>query len=348
MSSEQISAAGNLLFVQDSTLLRADLRAALLTAFNLSGQGLAEPIAGRKSDTAPAPEQAFSSRRTAEQLYAAGQFQQCSRRLESDHAALNADELRLLAACSLFTGDNQRASNAASALEALQPHSLEALYWSIQANERLALKSLARFQQMEPDSARSHVLLGDMYHQLERNDDAQAEYLKALALAPDDPAAMLGLAWAYFSNNNIAGSMETARRALVRSPEDPELNLVLAQGLMSHKEFAAAEPYLEKSLHAKPQMLPRVHALIGQVYAETGRTQPAVEQLKMGASSDEDGTLQYLLARLYHQLGDEKDASAALQRMKEIKRQRSARGVKAIEDPDLSALEATPSEPPKP
>jgi tetratricopeptide (TPR) repeat protein len=348
MSSEQISAAGNLLFVQDSTLLRADLRAALLTAFNLSGQGLAEPIAGRKSDTAPAPEQAFSSRRTAEQLYAAGQFQQCSRRLESDHAALNADELRLLAACSLFTGDNQRASNAASALEALQPHSLEALYWSIQANERLALKSLARFQQMEPDSARSHVLLGDMYHQLERNDDAQAEYLKALALAPDDPAAMLGLAWAYFSNNNIAGSMETARRALVRSPEDPELNLVMAQGLMSHKEFAAAEPYLEKSLHAKPQMLPRVHALIGQVYAETGRTQPAVEQLKMGASSDEDGTLQYLLARLYHQLGDEKDASAALQRMKEIKRQRSARGVKAIEDPDLSALEATPSEPPKP
>jgi predicted Zn-dependent protease len=102
------------------------------------------------------------------------------------------------------------------------------------------------------------------------------------------------------------------------------------------------------SLKAKPQMLPRVHALIGKVYAETGRPHNAIEQLKMGASSDEDGTVHYLLARLYRQLGDAKDASAAIEHMKEIKRQRSERGSKAIEDPDLSALEVIPSEPPKP
>ena len=47
----------------------------------------------------------------------------------------------------------------------------------------------------------------------------------------------------------------------------------------------------------------------------------------MGASSDEDGAIQYLLARLYRKLGDTKDASEALDRMKTIKQQRSARGV---------------------
>ena len=66
-------------------------------------------------------------------------------------------------------------------------------------------------------SARSHVLLGDIYHQLERYDDAQAEYQKALSLAPCDPAAMLGLASAYLSNNNPKGAMEIAQSALLAS-----------------------------------------------------------------------------------------------------------------------------------
>ena len=348
LSSEKAASVASLLSARGGALIPTDLRNGLLTAFNLSAQDWADANAAKESVEPRAAGPASGARRTAEEFYAAGQFQQCARRLDQDVAALSADKLRLLAACSYFAGDNQRASSAATALEALQPHSLEALFWSIEANEKLALKSLARFQQLEPDSPRSHVLLGDIYHQLERPDDAQAEYLKALALAPGDPAAMLGLATAYLSNNNVEGAMEIAQRVLARSPDDPELNLIMAEAALSHNKFSEAEPYLEKSLHAKPQMLPHIHALIGKVYAETGRPQEAIGQLEMGASSDEDGSIQYLLARLYHQIGDSKDASTALERMKEIKRQRSARGVKTIEDPDLSALEALPSEPPKP
>jgi Flp pilus assembly protein TadD len=137
---------------------------------------------------------------------------------------------------------------AATALEALQPHSAEALYWSIQANERLAVQSLSRFQQLESDSARSHVLLGDIYHQLERKDDAQAEYLKVLALEPGNQAAMLGLAISYLSSNNIDKAMETTRTALERSPQDPELNMIVAETMVAKSQFAEAEPFLIKSL----------------------------------------------------------------------------------------------------
>ncbi len=38
--------------------------------------------------------------------------------------------------------------------------------------------------------------------------------------------------------------------------------------------------------------------------------------------------------------GDSKDAHAALARMDTIKRQRAARGVKRVEDPDLSPIES--------
>jgi predicted Zn-dependent protease len=86
-------------------------------------------------------------------------------------------------------------------------------------------------------------------------------------------------------------------------------------------------------------MLPRIHALMGKVYAETGRTQQAIKELNLGASSDEDGSVAYLLAHLYLRLGDKKEALAALARMETIKRQRAARGMKRVEDPDLSPME---------
>jgi tetratricopeptide (TPR) repeat protein len=313
-----------------SGTLPADLRRALLAAFNSPDECSMQPGIDKSSSTL---------HRTAEEYYAAGEFAACARTLQSSPAPSTAAKLRLLAACSFLAGNNESAARAATALRALDPHSLEALYWSIQANERLAFQSLARFQQIDPESPRSHVLLGDIYEQLERYDDAQAEYQKALSLAPSDPAAMLGLASAYLSNYNPKGAMTLAQNALSRTPDDPELNLIMGQALLNQREYAEAEPYLQKSLSAKPQMLPRIHALIGKAYAETGRTKEAIAELELGSSSDEDGSVQYLLARLYRQLGDTKNAQIALQRMETIKKQREARGVKRIEDPDLTPLE---------
>jgi tetratricopeptide (TPR) repeat protein len=343
LSNERVTEVAGY-FSQTDTVIPDDLRSALLAAFEGGGQVLGDNVGRRESGAQSKAEPASAARQTAEEFYAAGEFAKCAQRLDVAIDAKRADKLRLLAACSFFAGDNARAFSAAAALEALQPHSPEALYWSIQANERLAVQSLARFQQLESNSARSHVLLGDIYHQLEREDDAEAEYQKALALEPGNPAAMLGLASAYLSNNNIEKAVETARLALERSPDDPELSLVMAEALVAKNQFAEAEPFLMKSLGAKPQMLGHVHALLGKVFAETGRTQDAIVQLNLGVSSDENGSIHYLLARLYRKIGDSKDAAEALEQMKSIKQQRRDRGVKLVEDPDLSALESPSGE----
>jgi len=334
LASEHIAGFASFVAAQKDNAIPSPLADALLTAFGYSDQDSANSPA-----TGEAASHAAADVRTPEELYRAGQFQNCAHRLESGIATLVPDKLRLLAACAFFTGDDQLTVRAATALQAAQPHSLEALYWSIQANERLALQALARFQQLEPDSARSHVLLGDIYHQLERHDNAQAEYQKALAIAPGDPAALLGLASAYLSNNNNDDAIETARLALARRPSDPELNLIMGEAMLAKNEYAGAEPCLRIALHGKPQMIPHVHALIGRIYAETGRTEEAIDELKQGASSDQDGAIQYLLARLYRKLGNTEAANAALERMKAIRQQRRDRGVKRVEDPELSSLE---------
>jgi len=315
------------------TQLEPAVRAGVAAALNSADAG----------DREPDNNAAATKRSSARELYAEGAFSECESRLDAEHVPVPAGQLELLAACAFFAGHLERTSDAAAKLRASQPRSLAGIYWSIQANERLALIALAKFQQLAPDSARSHILLGDIYHQLERNDDAEAEYRNALAFGPPDPAALIGLAGACLTNNHVPCAAQAAQTALERNPDDPELNLVMGEALVAQFRYSDAEPYLKKGLGSKPQLVARAHALLGKVFSETGRTEEAIEQLQLGAAGDQDGSIEYMLARLYRKIGDTRHAEDAIAQMKKIKEQRLARGVKRVEDPELS-----PMEPPSP
>lgn len=285
-------------------------------------------------------EAAISQQQAAEQYYQAGQFARCAAQLRGHNEEHRPQPLQLLAVCSFFTGDFQQSSRAAAALEAMEPHSIAARYWSIQAHERLAAEELDRFQQLEPNSARTHLLLGDIYRQRMDYDNAEIEYKKALAIAPGDSASLMGLASAYLGNNDAGNAIEFCREALNKAPDDPEINLLMAEAMVSNHRYADAMPFLEKSRAVKLQMLPRLHALLGRVDAETGKTQEAIKELELGKSSDEDGSIHYLLARLFRQTGDMKRADLALEKMKAIKQQRREQKLIAVDESDMSLADA--------
>ena len=171
-----------------------------------------------------------------------------------------------------------------------------------------------------------------MYRQRQRYDEALSQYKMALEISPADHAALLGLAYAYFGDANIDATIATATTALAINPGDPELNVLMGEALVARHDFAGAEPYLRKGLAAKPQMLPQVHALLGTVYAETGRTEDAIAQLEMGQPADGDGSIHYRLARMYRKAGDMKKADAAMQQVKLLEQQRRKGAVTALED----------------
>src|SRR6202044_945668 len=153
-----------------------------------------------------------------------------------------------------------------------------------------------------------------------------------LELSPNDPAALQGLGSAYLKDAKIDQAIEAAQKALQQSPSDPEGNLIMGEALVSQHKYPDAEPFLLKSLSAKPQMLPHVHALLGEVYAANGKTQEAIRELKLGLSSDQDGSLHYQLARLYIKAGDKTDADAAFAQVKALQQQRRQGAVVAVED----------------
>jgi tetratricopeptide (TPR) repeat protein len=271
---------------------------------------------------------------------------ECAATLKSNLPGRSESELLQLSACAYYAGDFGLASSAGETLASRPSHPAGGLYWSIKANQALALQSLAHFEQLAPNSAPSHVLLGDMYRQRQRFDDAQTQYKMALEVSPADHAALLGLAYAYFGDANIDATIATASSALTANPDDPELNLLMGEALMSRHDFTGAEPFLQKGLAAKPQMLPHVHALLGTVYAETGRTQEAIAQLEMGLPADRDGSTYYKLARMYRKAGDTKKAEEAMQQVKVMEQQRRKRAVTALEDSSQPAGDDPPKSTP--
>ena len=86
---------------------------------------------------------------------------------------------------------------------------------------------------------------------------------------------------------------------------------------MQRNQFREAEPYLLKCEGLKPELLPRSHALLGRVYAETDRLPAAIAEYKLGLSTDADGSIHYQLARLYQKSGNR---AAAVEAFRESKR----------------------------
>jgi tetratricopeptide (TPR) repeat protein len=248
----------------------------------------------------------------------------------------NGSALLLLAECSYMTGDYALSAKSSDLATGQSTHDLAALYWSIKANEKLAFTAFSRFEQLEPDSPKTHLLLGDMYRHRQHLQEAENEYKAAAALASHDPAPLYGLASVYSQDSKPDLALSTVTSALVMSPADPDLDLLAGEILVQQHEWVQAESYLKESLNAanplKPQMLAHAHVVLGEVYAQTDRPQEAIRELQLGLASDEDGSVYYQLARLYTRLGNKVAARSAIVHVKELEQKRRERAVVAVQD----------------
>ena len=242
----------------------------------------------------------------------------------------SAAELAKSASDAFFHGDFRTAALAGDCLRQKYPNDPAGWYWAVRADQKLGVDALARAGEVEPDSPAIHALLGDLYRRRRMFDDARGEFEKILAVSPGNVAALGGLATTYLGEAKLDQARTTAEKALAQSPADGELNLLMGDILVAQREYEKAEPYLARSLHARPDLLARVHALRGQVFARTGHPKEAIRELTRGLASDEDGSVHYQLARLYQEAGDVKAAAAAFDESKKIRAKQDALAREAL------------------
>lgn len=236
------------------------------------------------------------------------------------------------AACAFLSGDYAGSADRASAALARDPADVEALYWSVKANEHRATLAFDRFASLAPQSPATFNLTGDLYRRRNLFAEARAEYAKALAADPHDPPALLGTAAAHLAESHNEDAIAAANTGLADRPDDPRLNRIVAEALVALHRFAEARPFLDRSLQHQPAADARVHALLGQVAADAGNTETAIAELRQGLASDRDGSLHFQLFRLLRKSGDLIGAQGAEAGARALQAQRLQHAAIAVEE----------------
>ena len=257
----------------------------------------------------------------ARTLYVAGKYSACDQALMPALEQLDSAQQQLLASCAFYTGDFLSVSKIAKRQKANPATLLQGLYWETKADQKLAIVSLTLAGEIDPVSPRMHVLTGDVFRQKRRWSEAEAEYRKALAIDPASHGARLNLGIVLFSELKTDEAFTIAKSLLAESPEDPEASLLAGEILVQNHKFEEAEPYLTHCQNLDAELVPHLHILLGQVYAETNRVPEAISEYKLGLISDENGGIHYQLARLYQKTGDTKAAAEALQASQRLRKQ---------------------------
>ena len=258
------------------------------------------------ADNSQAVHSVSGSELTARTSYRRGEYRRCVDQTGLEISSPSREDLTLLSACAFFTGDFDRTLSAAARLRNLKGNEDEGLYWSIRAYQGLGVRSLVRAGVVEPQSVHLHELLAETYRDLGRYQGAEAEYAALLENDPNNFAALFGAAATYLQEYRLEQASEMIRRAIALRPSDPEANYIAGEILIDQRQFDAAEPLLRIGLSAKPELVPRVHALLGRVYANRGEDLRAIEELRKGLSSDDDGSIHFQLGRLYQKIGQAK------------------------------------------
>lgn len=271
------------------------------------------------SENENATQTSGKSSESGERPYASGRFALCDEALNPALDTLPRPQLQLLASCSFSTGDFRTTSIAGERLKSYPATTVQGLYWESKADQKLAVAALARAGEIDPDSPGMHLLIGNAFRQQRHWSDAEAEYRKALSLDPTSRAARLSLGIVLFTELKTDEAFKIARSLIAEMPQDPEANLLAAEILVQEHKFQDAEPYLLNCRNAKPDLIPRIHVLLGRVYAETNRIPDAIAEYKLGISIDQDGSLHYQLARLYQRAGNAVAAAEETRRSKQIR-----------------------------
>ncbi|MEL7043795.1 MAG: XrtA/PEP-CTERM system TPR-repeat protein PrsT [Pseudomonadota bacterium] len=167
-----------------------------------------------------------------------------------------------------------------------------------------ALSAANAYAEQFPESARPHLYLGRLSLQQEEQDEAKAQFEKALALDPGNVAANRSLAALAFLGQDTALAIQYLRAAIEANPEDVQTYMSLAVLLEQTGDSDGMVRTLGDAIDADPNAVePRLAlARYGLAQKTPGKSITLLSEIE-GENLD-DARIQELLARAYMAVDD--------------------------------------------
>jgi predicted Zn-dependent protease len=175
-----------------------------------------------------------------------------------------------------------------------------------------------------PQSPRLRYQRGIFLAEMDRFDQAKADFDLAARLAPDGEIGYLSKAEEHMLGGDIPDALAVAREGITKGFQDPVLLTVLGEALLrtgiapGQPEFAEAQSALEKAVAARPND-PASQIALGEIYLQAGRFEDAIAHLEKARQMKPKQPAVYAnLAKAYQRHGDAQQAQQALDTLQKL------------------------------
>jgi tetratricopeptide (TPR) repeat protein len=203
--------------------------------------------------------------------------------LDPDHA----EAVMLLAEMNIRQGSAGLAVPALTQLIKRQPqlvraHLLLASAYLAQKNVDGAVAVYSGMTNRFPKNPEAPALLGGVLLQQGKTEDARAQFVKTLEIAPDFPAAIEQLVYLDLADTNSAAALDRAldrvKKQIAAKPQAAEPWVLLAFVHLARKEPDQAESALEKAIELDPNQR-NAYVMLAQLYVAQKKQDQALQKL---------------------------------------------------------------------
>jgi tetratricopeptide (TPR) repeat protein len=185
-------------------------------------------------------------------------------------------------------------------------------------NER-AVQLAERLVREFPGRAEPLFLLGQVYYEQERYDNALKEWDKALKIDSEQPAAYQAMGLMALQRGDYEAAISHWRKSIEIDPNWPGARRAVGLALMHLQRSQEAVEEFEADLKSSPDD-PQTHFLLGQALLQLGNSEEAKKNYESALESNPRFTSAYYgLSRALTRLGQKEAAKEALEKFQQLK-----------------------------
>jgi membrane associated rhomboid family serine protease/cytochrome c-type biogenesis protein CcmH/NrfG len=161
-----------------------------------------------------------------------------------------------------------------------------------------AISLLNSSLQRDPRSVDSHLLLGLIYLQQDKNEEARRQFSTTVQIAPDWATGHGQLCIAYLRLRDAEHALESCKRAVELDPKDPDKQFNLGLTQRANNDLQGAVNSFFKAEQLRPNRFDE-EAMLGEALVDVGRYDEAIDHLQRALKArPSDRHVRLLLARL--------------------------------------------------